>query len=152
MTVVVGVAPGHPSAAAVHLGALLARSMDRALVLAAITPAGWTPGGGGVDGEYQRFLAGAAEDAVGRLRADCAAVLGDLDVRVVLRAASSARRGLLDVCAEERAVRLRNFAAEEGHQEELDKGQPGQRRVHRIGQVKQRRADARSQSTRHAAE
>ncbi|WP_025132652.1 universal stress protein [Leucobacter sp. PH1c] len=106
MTVVVGVAPGHPSAAAVHLGALLARSMDRALVLAAITPAGWTPGGGGVDGEYQRFLAGAAEDAVGRLRADCAAVLGDLDVRVVLRAASSARRGLLDVCAEERAVRL----------------------------------------------
>ena len=115
MTVVVGVAPGHPAAAAVHLGALLARSYGQPLVLAAITPAGWTPGGGGVDGEYQRFLASAAGEALDAVRVECAEALADLTVRTAVQPASSARRGLLDVCAAEDAVRLVIGAAGEPH-------------------------------------
>ncbi len=106
MTVVVGIAPGHPSVAAVHLGALLARSYAQPLVLAAVTPAGWTPGGGGVDGEYLRYLEAAAAEAIAGVREECASALDDLEVRSVIRSASSARRGLLEVCEDARAVRL----------------------------------------------
>lgn len=106
MTVVVGIAPGHPSAAAVHLGALLARSYAQPLLLAAVTPAGWTPGGGGVDGEYLRYLEAAAAEALAGVREELASVLDDLEVSSVIRSASSARRGLLEVCEDARAVRL----------------------------------------------
>ncbi|MBL3700940.1 universal stress protein [Leucobacter luti] len=103
MTIVVGVAPSHCSTAAVNLGVLLARSYSRDLVLAAVTSAGWPGGGGGVDGEYQRFLAASARDA---LAAASALVPDDVRVRTVVHASSGARRGLLEVCAAESAIRL----------------------------------------------
>ena len=103
MSIVVGVAPGHCSEAAVHLGALLARSYGQDLVLAAVISAGWPGGPGGVDGEYRRFLAASAEDA---LAAAGAVVPADLTVRTLVRTASSARRGLLEVCESEGAMRL----------------------------------------------
>ena len=103
MSIVVGVAPSHCSRAAIELGVLLARTYAQDLVLASVTSAGWPGGPGGVDGEYQRFLLAGAEASLAEARTR---VPGDLAVRTVVRTASSARRGLLDVCAETDAIRL----------------------------------------------
>lgn len=103
MTIVVGVAPGHSAHAAVNLGVLLARSYGRELVLAAVTSAGWPVGVGSVDGEYQRFLIASAKEALAEASA---LVPADVTVRTLVHTASSARRGLLEVCEAEGAMRL----------------------------------------------
>lgn len=103
MSIVVGVAPGHPSETAVRLGVLLARSYDRELVVASINSAAWPPAASGVDAEYQEFLIANAEAALDAARVF---VPADIAARYRVHSASSARRGLLEVCAEEGAMRL----------------------------------------------
>ncbi|UOQ61189.1 universal stress protein [Leucobacter rhizosphaerae] len=103
MTIVVGVAPNHRSEAAIQLGVLLARSYDRELVVASINSVAWPPSDSRVDTEYQTFLIANARAALDEA---VAAVPSDIRVRTVVRGASSARRGLLEVCAEEDAFRL----------------------------------------------
>lgn len=103
MTIVVGVAPNHQSEAAIQLGVLLARSYDRELVVASINSVAWPPSDSRVDTEYQTFLIKNARTALDEA---VAAVPSDIRVRTVVRGASSARRGLLEVCAEEEAFRL----------------------------------------------
>ena len=103
MTIVVGVAPNHQSEAAIQLGVLLARSYDRELVVASINSVAWPPSDSRVDTEYQTFLIKNARAALDEV---VAGVPSDIRVRTVVRGASSARRGLLEVCAEEEAFRL----------------------------------------------
>lgn len=103
MTIVVGVAPNHPSEAAIQLGVLLARSYDRELVVASINSVAWPPSDSRVDTEYQTFLINNARAALDEA---VAGVPSDIRVRTVVHGASSARRGLLEVCAEEEAFRL----------------------------------------------
>ncbi len=123
MTIVVGVAPSHVDPAAVHLGALLARSYGAELVLAAVTSVGWPAGtgsAGSVDGEYQRFLHERAETQLSEARA---LVPADLTVRTRVHPTSSARRGLLEVCESVEAVRLVIGAAGEAPQAAWGEGE-----------------------------
>ncbi len=105
MSVVVGVAPGHCSHAAVDLAVLLARSSDLPLVVAAVNSAAWPPRRpiSGVDGEYQRFVAAQAEAVLDEARA---LVPDDIEASYRVHGSSSARRGLLEVCEESGAHRL----------------------------------------------
>lgn len=105
MSIVVGVAPGHCSIAAVKLGVLLARSYEQRLVVAAINAVAWPPGRsvGSPDGEYQEFVARETRAALDIARAE---VPDDVDAEFVVHGASSARRGLLEMCEEHGAVRL----------------------------------------------
>lgn len=105
MSVVVGVAPGHCSHAAVSLAVLLARSSELPLVVVSVNSASWPPRRplSGVDGEYQRFVREQAEAALDEARG---LVPGDVEASYVLHEASSARRGLLEACEEAGALRL----------------------------------------------
>ncbi|QIM16309.1 universal stress protein [Leucobacter insecticola] len=103
MTVVVGVAPNHASEAAIHLAVLLARSYDRDLVVASVNSVAWPPSDSRVDTEYQTFL---IKNARAAIDAAVALIPSDIRVRTVVHGASSARRGLLEVCEAEKAVRL----------------------------------------------
>ncbi|MBK0418950.1 universal stress protein [Leucobacter sp. CSA1] len=118
MTIVVGVAPGHCSRAAVHLGALLARSSELPLVAVAVNSAAWSPGRtlSGVDGEYRRFV---AEQAASALDEASALMPADIDASYRVHDASSARRGLLEVCEQLGASRLVVGAKAEGAEDEI---------------------------------
>lgn len=117
MSIVVGVAPGHASHAAVHLGVLLARSSDLPLVVVAVNSAAWPPRRtlSGVDGEYQRFVVEQAEAALAEARG---LIPGDIDASYRVHDASSARRGLLEVCEELGALRLVVGAKDRGAHED----------------------------------
>ena len=117
MRIVVGVAPGHASHAAVHLGVLLARSSDLPLVVVAVNSAAWPPRRtlSGVDGEYQRFVVEQAEAALAEARG---LIPGDIDASYRVHDASSARRGLLEVCEELGALRLVVGAKDRGAHED----------------------------------
>ena len=121
MTVVVGVAPGHPSGAAVALAALLARSTGLPLVVAAVNSIAWPPRSplSAVDGEYRRFVAEQAEAALDAARA---LVPADVDASYRVHGAPSARRGLLEVCEEVGAQRLVVGAKDEGPRDEITLG------------------------------
>ncbi|WGW13266.1 universal stress protein [Saxibacter everestensis] len=103
MSIVVGVAPGHCSRSAVRLGVLLARSYEQDLVLVSVNSAAWPPVDSKVDAEYQAFLVGKAQAALDEAKA---LVPDDLNSSYLVRGASSARRGLLEVCRELDAMRL----------------------------------------------
>ena len=100
MTTVVGLAPGERGTAALHLGAMVARSNGDDLAVAVVVPTPWPPNPYRADAEYlavqeqegRRALAGVA-DAVGP----------DVVVRGRLHRARSVSSGLLEVVAEESA-------------------------------------------------
>lgn len=120
MTVVLGVAPGHCSHAAVDLAVLLARSSELPLVVAAINSVAWPPRRtlSGVDGEYQRFVVEQAEAALDEARE---LIPHDIEASFRVHGASSARRGLLEVCEEVGALRLVVGAKDRGlRQHEAD--------------------------------
>jgi len=99
MRILVGVDPGHRSAAVVQLGELLARSLDAGLVVAAITPPAWSPIVRGADTEWQRYARDSANvvlDHAASLLAD-GVKSGELKAEFLLHEASSARRGILEV-------------------------------------------------------
>lgn len=106
MSIVVGIAPSHPSDAAVHLGAVLARSYEQPLVLVAVQSAGWPHRGalvGGVDTEYRDFVTAQANDA---LAYAAELVPDDITLTTLVHDATSARRGLLEACDAHDAMRL----------------------------------------------
>jgi hypothetical protein len=65
MTMVVGFAPDGRGRAVLHLAAMLARSGSEDLVVCAVVPSPWPPSPAKVDAEYQAYLEGAAENALG---------------------------------------------------------------------------------------
>lgn len=56
VTIVVGLPRDERAMAAMHLGALLTRSLDDSLVVCSVVPPPWPPGTGKVDAEYQEYL------------------------------------------------------------------------------------------------
>lgn len=122
MSIVVGVAPGHGSAGAVRLGALLARSYDRELVVVAVNSVGWPPGYSNVDAEYQRFLEEQAQLVLDEAKRH---VPADIPARYLIHGASSARRGLLEVCEAEDAHRLVIGSADVARKGEIALGSVG---------------------------
>ncbi|GAA1332701.1 universal stress protein [Pseudonocardia xinjiangensis] len=94
MTLVVGLPRDERATAAIHLGGMLARSLDEDIVVCTVVPPPWPPGMGRVDAEYQEYLDRSATDAIDRARAlmpaDCAATF-------VVAGARSTSAGLLEV-------------------------------------------------------
>lgn len=119
MSIVVGVAPGHISAAAINLGVLLARTYGRDLVVAAVNSAAWPPSDSAVDSEYQRYLIEQANEALDSVRS---LVPADVQARFLVHGASSVRRGLLEVCEEVAALRLVVGSAEHAAEGEIGLG------------------------------
>ena len=101
MTTVAGLTPGERGTAALHLGAMLARSTGDDLAAVVVVPTPWPPNPYRADAEYlavqeqeaRRALA-AVEDVVGP----------DLVVRGRLHRARSVASGLLEVVAQEAAT------------------------------------------------
>ncbi len=95
MTIVVGIAPGHSSSSAVHLGALLARSMKLELVIAAVTATGWPLAFSRGDQDYQDRVVAQAEATLAEA---LALVPTDVTARTLVHQdPSSVRQGLIDV-------------------------------------------------------
>jgi nucleotide-binding universal stress UspA family protein len=102
MTLLVGIPRDERAAAAVHLGVLLARSLDEDLLVCTVVPPPWPPGMGRVDAEYQAYLDRDAQEAIERARELMPA---DLSVTYQVRRARSTPTGLVEV-AEEHDARL----------------------------------------------
>lgn len=103
MTTVVGLTPGERGDAAVHLGAMTARSLGGDLSVVVVVPAPWPPNPYRSDLEYlqvQEKLARGALERVDELAGP------DLSVRCRLHRARSVSSGLLEVVAEESAAQL----------------------------------------------
>jgi nucleotide-binding universal stress UspA family protein len=96
VTVLVGLPRDERAPAAMHLGVMLARSLDQDLLVCTVVPPPWPPGMGRIDAEYQEYLDRSAQEAIEQ--ADRAADF------VVARARSTSA-GLLEV-ARERGARL----------------------------------------------
>jgi nucleotide-binding universal stress UspA family protein len=110
VTTVIGLAPGERGGAAVHLGAMLARSTAEDVVVAAVVPRPWPPNPYREDAEYLAYQESAARQAL----IEAQSQLGeDLSVRGVLRQARSVSSGLLEVAREHeaRVVALGSSAA-----------------------------------------
>jgi nucleotide-binding universal stress UspA family protein len=102
VTLVVGLPRDERATAAVHLGGMLARSLDENLVVCTVVPPPWPPGMGRVDAEYQEYLDRSAADAIERARA---LVPPDCTAAFVVAGARSTSAGLLEV-ADEHSARL----------------------------------------------
>ncbi|MET1007192.1 MAG: universal stress protein [Propionibacteriaceae bacterium] len=97
MTTVIGLAPNEHGRAAVHLGAMLARSISDDVVVAAIVPTPWPPNPYRDDAAYQAYQERAAREAL----LEAASFVGpDLKVEYVVRDARSVSSGILDVARE----------------------------------------------------
>lgn len=102
MSIVVGVDPGRRSAAALQLAAMLARSADTGLVVAAVVPPSWPITAGASDAEWQSYT----RDNANRVLDHAAAVLGStVGAEYLLYEAPSARRGLVEL-VERRGAQL----------------------------------------------
>jgi hypothetical protein len=64
MTVVIGLAPNERGAAAVHLGSMMARSINDDLVVVTVVPTPWPPNPYRPDAEYLAYQQKAAEEAL----------------------------------------------------------------------------------------
>jgi nucleotide-binding universal stress UspA family protein len=102
MTVLVGLPRDERATAAVHLGVLLARSLDVDLLVCTVVPPPWPPGMARVDAEYQEYLDRSAQEAIEEARR---LVPGDRTADYVVARARSTSAGLLEV-ARERGARL----------------------------------------------
>ncbi len=97
MSLLVGVNPGHRSESVLHLAAMLARSLETDLVIAAVVHRTWPPSAAPVDAEWRQFANGSADVVLDH----AASVLGgDVRAEFVIHEASSARRGLLELAAQ----------------------------------------------------
>jgi nucleotide-binding universal stress UspA family protein len=100
VTVVVGLPRDERATTALHLGALLARSLGEDLLVATVVPPPWPPGLGRVDAEYQEWIDRDADEALARARTQAPTDV-PADFQVV-RARSTAH-GLAEV-AEQRGA------------------------------------------------
>ena len=127
MTTVVGLAPGEHEDAALHLGALLARSTDDDLRVAVVVPTPWPPNPYRSDLEFQRVQEREAEAALARV----ADVVGpDLDLRVRLHRARSVSSGLLEVVEQEAATSVVLGSAASGASGRVSLGGVAERLLH----------------------
>jgi nucleotide-binding universal stress UspA family protein len=101
MTVIlIGLAPGDRGDAAIHLGAMIARSTGSPLVVAAITPKPWPPSPFLGDKEYLELQQQDAAEALARARE----IVGpDAQADYSLESAASVTDGLLQVSGRHRA-------------------------------------------------
>lgn len=102
MTVLVGLPRDERAAAAVHLGLMLARSLDEDLLFCTVVPPPWPPGMARVDAEYQEYLDSSAQETIEEARR---LVPGDRSAAFVVARARSTSAGLLEV-AREHGARL----------------------------------------------
>lgn len=94
MSILVGVDPAHRSASALQLAAMLARSADTDLIVAAVVPPAWPSTAGGADAEWRGYTRDNADSALDH----AAAVLGgSAAAEFLLFEAASARRGLVEL-------------------------------------------------------
>jgi nucleotide-binding universal stress UspA family protein len=101
MTTVIGLVPNERGAAAVHLGAMLARSVSDDVVVATIVPAPWPPSPYRIDAEFLAHQEKAASEALAAARAR---IGPDLSVELVAHSARSVSSGLLDVARDRGAT------------------------------------------------
>jgi nucleotide-binding universal stress UspA family protein len=101
MTIVIGLAPNERGAAAVHLGSMLARSLQDDLVVAIVVPTPWPPNPYRIDDEYLSLQEKAAEEALAVARSQ---IGPDLSVELVSHHARSVSSGLLEVALERNAT------------------------------------------------
>ena len=100
MTTVAGLTPGEHGHAALHLGAMVARSNGDDLAVVVVVPTPWPPNPYRADVEYLAVQEEQARQALAR----AAEIAGpDLSVRCRLHRARSVSSGLLEVVAEESA-------------------------------------------------
>ena len=93
-TILIGLAPGDRGEAASQLGAMIARSTDSPLVVAAITPVPWPPSPFLGDEEYLALQQTAAQETLDQARR----IIGvDLDAEYLVESARSVTDGLLEV-------------------------------------------------------
>ena len=93
-TILIGLAPGDRGKAASHLAAMIARSTDSPLVVAAITPEPWPPSPFLGDEEYLALQKTGAREALDRARA----IIGtDLPAEFLVETAGSVTDGLVAV-------------------------------------------------------
>jgi nucleotide-binding universal stress UspA family protein len=101
MTVVVGVTPGERTPPHVTLGATLAMSSGKHLIVAAVTPEPWPPNPFRIDEEFLAYQAKEAEKAL----SDARAQVGDsIAADYLLQTARSVSSGLLGVADEHGAT------------------------------------------------
>jgi nucleotide-binding universal stress UspA family protein len=93
VTMVVGFSPDESGTAALHLGALLARSASDRLVVCTVVTTMWPPNTHGIDAEYRAYVEGLAGQALGAAKAQTAA---DVDATFLVHHARSAPAGLLE--------------------------------------------------------
>jgi nucleotide-binding universal stress UspA family protein len=101
MTMIVGYAPDERGRAALHLGALLARSAGDRLIVSSVVPSPWVPGMARVDAEYRSYLDATADEALQRAQAN---LPPGVEASFVRHSARSAAVGLLELAAEHEAV------------------------------------------------
>jgi nucleotide-binding universal stress UspA family protein len=101
VTTVVGLAPDERGVAAVHLAAMLARSVETDVVLTTVVPRPWPPDPNRIDEEYLALREAAAEEAQERAAAEIGAAAS---LSRVIRRARSVSSGLLEVAAERAAT------------------------------------------------
>ena len=97
MTVLVALTPGERGWAALHLGAVLARSAHERIVVAAVVPTPWPPSPFLGEAEYLAHVEHAAEQALARARSQLGA---GAEAEFVLQHARSVAAGLLEVIAD----------------------------------------------------
>src|SRR5699024_10698729 len=103
MSIVVGVVPGRDPRPPVRLGALMARSYGRRLLLVSIVSDPWGSGSGRVDAGFRRYR---DRETARCLDAAAATVPDGIAVEQFSRESRSPRSGLLRVCREVGAYRL----------------------------------------------
>ena len=101
MTIVIGLAPNERGAAAVHLGSMLARSVQDDVVVVTVVPTPWPPNPYRADAEYLAYQQQAAEDALAEARSQ---IGPDLSVELVTHQARSVSTGLLEIARDRNAV------------------------------------------------
>ena len=101
MTIVIGLAPNERGAAAVHLGAMLARSIQDDLVVVTVVPTPWPPNPYRPDAEYLAYQEKAAGEALAVARTQ---IGPDLSVELVTHQARSVPSGLLEIARERDAT------------------------------------------------
>ena len=94
MSLLVGFAPDGRGKAVLHLAAMLARSAEDDLVVAAVIPAPWYPSPARVDAEYRDYLQQAAQQALEKARTR---LPSDMSATFLVHDARSVPAGLLEV-------------------------------------------------------
>src|SRR3954447_13075670 len=101
MTTVIGLAPNERGEAAVHLGAMLARSVSDDVVVVTVVPTPWPPNPYRIDTEYLAHQEKAAAEALAVARTN---IGPDLSVELVTHSARSVSSGLIDVARDRAAT------------------------------------------------